>query len=159
MANQAILKRLDEILELELSGVSRYLHYSFMIRGPSRIPIVDFFRKEAMEALGHATQIGEKITSLGGHPSIKIQPVPETNKHGIDDILTESLEFEKHALNLHLFCDSLFKFFVQTFNDDESLCRRTRLPTIYKARRHTSFHRRFKFRIFENDIRITSPQL
>ena len=102
MTSEAILKRLDEILEVELSGVARYLHYSFMIRGPSRIPIVDFFRKEALEALDHATQIGEKITALGGHPSIKIQAVPETNQHGIGDILAESLEFEKHALNLYL---------------------------------------------------------
>ena len=31
---------LNEIIEYELAGVVRYTHYSLMVRGPSRIPIV-----------------------------------------------------------------------------------------------------------------------
>jgi bacterioferritin len=46
----------------------------------------------------HAVKIGEKITALGGHPSLKVKPVPETNKHNILEILTESLEFERDTL-------------------------------------------------------------
>jgi len=39
-----ILKR---ILELELAGLVRYLHYSFMIFGHNRIPIVAWLRSQA----------------------------------------------------------------------------------------------------------------
>src|SRR3954465_5170578 len=94
-----ILACLDKILEAELSGVVRYLHYSFMIFGPNRIPITGWFREHAQEGIAHAVIIGEKITALGGHPSIKVKPVPETNNHNVMDILTEGLEFERDTLN------------------------------------------------------------
>ncbi|MFO1518683.1 MAG: ferritin-like domain-containing protein [bacterium] len=96
--NQSLIEKLNEILELEISGVVRYLHYSLMIMGPNRIPIIKFFREQALEGFGHAAIIGEKITALGGHPSIKVKPVPETNKHNVLDILRESVDFEKAAL-------------------------------------------------------------
>lgn len=96
-----ILAHLDKILEAELSGVVRYLHYSFMIFGPNRIPITGWFRNHANEGIAHAVSIGEKITALGGHPSLKVKPVPESNKHNVLDILEESLEFEKEGLRLY----------------------------------------------------------
>lgn len=96
--NKEILKRLNEIMTMELSGVTRYLHYSFMITGPNRIPVVSWFRTQATEALTHATMIGEKITSLGGHPTMEVKEVPETNDHHVISILKESLEFEKKAV-------------------------------------------------------------
>ena len=86
-----IIKKLDEILESEVSGIVRYLHYSLMIKGPNRIPIVKFFRDQANEAFDHAAIIGEKITAFGGHPSLKVQPIKEGNKHDVMDILRESM--------------------------------------------------------------------
>lgn len=102
LANKkAVLETLDKILEAELSGVVRYLHYSFMVFGANRIPITKWFRDHATEGFTHATIIGEKITALGGHPSLKVKPVPESNKHNLMDILKESLEYEKEALHLY----------------------------------------------------------
>ena len=45
---------LNAILEAELSGVVRYTHYSLMITGPHRIPLVDFMKAQATESLLHA---------------------------------------------------------------------------------------------------------
>jgi bacterioferritin len=100
-ANKDMLKKLDEILEAEISGVVRYMHYSLMIKGPNRIPIVKFFRDQATESFQHAATIGEKITAFGGHPSLKVRPVAEGNKHDVMDILRESLEHEKHSVELY----------------------------------------------------------
>ncbi len=100
--NQILVEKLNEILEIEISGVVRYLHYSLMIMGPNRIPIIKFFNDQAMEGFKHASIIGEKITALGGHPSLKVKPVPETNKHHVLEILAESVEFEKAALSQYL---------------------------------------------------------
>ncbi len=94
-----IISRMDKILEAELSGVVRYLHYSFMIFGPNRIPITKWFRDHANEGMAHAVLIGEKITALGGHPTLKVKPVPETNKHNVMDILAETIDFERETLN------------------------------------------------------------
>ena len=101
MDNNKVVDKLNKCLELEISGVVRYLHYSLMITGPNRIPIVKWFHDQANEAFAHASTIGEKITALGGHPSLKVQPVPEGKSHGVLDILKESLEFERQAVGMY----------------------------------------------------------
>jgi bacterioferritin len=92
---------LNAIMEAELSGVVRYTHYSLMVTGPNRIPIVQFLKAQASESLLHAQQAGEILTGLNGHPSLKIAPIEETHKHSIYDILLESLNHESAALDLY----------------------------------------------------------
>tara|TARA_X000000368_G_scaffold301854_1_gene240509 strand:- start:1743 stop:2183 length:441 start_codon:yes stop_codon:yes gene_type:complete len=92
---------LNEIMEYELAGVVRYTHYSLMVTGPHRLPIVDFLKEQANESLMHAQQAGEILTGLDGHPSQKIAVIEETHNHSIRDILEESLEHEQQALNLY----------------------------------------------------------
>lgn len=92
---------LRSIMEFELAGVVRYTHYALMVTGPNRIPIVDFFKAQANESLLHAQQVGEILTGLEGHPSLKITPMEETYKHTVKDILTESLSHETKALKLY----------------------------------------------------------
>src|SRR6476661_3385308 len=101
----AAVKLLNNIMETELAGVVRYTHYSLMIFGHNRIPIVSWLRAEAETCLAHATQAGELVTQIGDHPSLKIGALLETHKHGVNDILLESLEAEKAGLELykHLF--------------------------------------------------------
>ncbi|MGZ8233736.1 ferritin-like domain-containing protein [Methylobacter tundripaludum] len=89
---------LNRIMELELAGVVRYTHYSLMVYGYNRIPIVSWLKSNADESLVHAHKAGEMVTLLGGHPSLKIGPLLETAKHDIGDILRESLEHEKTAV-------------------------------------------------------------
>ena len=92
---------LNEIMEYELAGVVRYTHYSLMVRGPNRIPIVDFFKAQAAESLVHAQQAGEILTGLEGHPTVNIAEITETNKHRVGALLRESLEHEREALELY----------------------------------------------------------
>ncbi|MDJ0796755.1 MAG: ferritin-like domain-containing protein [Calothrix sp. MO_167.B12] len=92
---------LNAIMEFELAGVVRYTHYSLMITGPNRIPIVDFFKAQASESLLHAQQVGEILTGLDGHPTLKIAPLEETEKHSVKDILEESLLHERNALDMY----------------------------------------------------------
>ncbi|HEY2346465.1 MAG TPA: ferritin-like domain-containing protein [Xanthomonadaceae bacterium] len=97
--SSAVLKQLNLLLEIELSGVARYLHYSFMIMGPNRIPITKWFRDQATEAMDHGVLVGEKVSAYGGHPSVKVRQVPENDQHDIKTILMESLNFEREALD------------------------------------------------------------
>ncbi len=99
--NKQIVEKLNQILEMEISGVVRYLHYALMVTGPNRIPIVKWFHEQANEAYQHASTIGEKITALGGHPSLKVSAVPETKTHRALEILKESLQFEQAAIDLY----------------------------------------------------------
>jgi len=92
---------LNSIMEFELAGVVRYTHYSLMVTGPNRIPIVDFFKAQASESLNHAQQVGEILTGLEGHPSLRIAPIEESFRHSVHDILKESIVHEKKALDLY----------------------------------------------------------
>jgi bacterioferritin len=89
-----VIEILNRILECELAGVVRYTHYSLMVFGHNRIPIVKWLRDQASESLLHAGTAGEHITTLGGHPSLKIGQLIETSKHSLNDILKESLGHE-----------------------------------------------------------------
>jgi bacterioferritin len=96
-----VVATLNEILELELAGVVRYMHYSFMIFGHNRIPITSWLRGQSTESMAHAAQAGEHITSLGGHPSLRIGPLLETHRHSVDDILNEAIEHEQKGLDAY----------------------------------------------------------
>ena len=92
---KSAIEILNKIMELELAGVVRYTHYSLMVYGYNRIPIVSWLKTNASDGLAHAHKAGELVTMLGGHPSLKIGKLLETEKHDIGDILRESLEHEK----------------------------------------------------------------
>jgi bacterioferritin len=97
----AAVKLLNHIMEAELAGVVRYTHYALMVFGHNRIPIVSWLRNEATTCLSHANEAGELVTFFGDHPSLKIGALLETHKHGINDILIESLEAERAGLALY----------------------------------------------------------
>ena len=99
--NDTYIEILNEIMETELAGVVKYTHYSLMVYGYNRIPIVEWMKSNATESLDHAHRAGEFVTLLGGHPSLKIGTLLETEQHDIGDILRESLEHESAALKLY----------------------------------------------------------
>jgi len=92
---------LNRLLEAELAGVVRYTHYSFLVFGFTRIPIVSWLREQASESLRHAQQVGEWITTLGAYPSLAIGPLLDSHRHDIAAILKESLDAEAQALALY----------------------------------------------------------
>jgi bacterioferritin len=92
---------LNRILEVELAGVVRYTHYSFLVFGFGRIPIVSWLREQATESLLHAQQVGEWITTLGAYPSLEIGPLLDSHKLDTASMLRESLETEGAALALY----------------------------------------------------------
>jgi len=96
-----VLASLNKILELELAGVVRYMHYSFMIFGHNRIPIVAWLRDQSNESNAHAVLAGEHITAFGGHPSLSIGSLLETHKHDVNEILVEAHEHEKLGLDAY----------------------------------------------------------
>jgi bacterioferritin len=100
-AKSQALAILNEILEQELAGVIRYTHYSFLVFGFGRIPIVSWLRGQANEALLHAQQAGEMITMLGAYPSLEIGPLLDSHKHDLRTMLQESLGTEAKALDLY----------------------------------------------------------
>ena len=100
-SKQIAIDAINKIMELELAGVVKYTHYSLMVYGYNRIPIVSWLKGNGDESLAHAHKAGELVTLMGGHPSLKIGPLLETHKHDIGDILRESLEQERSTLDAY----------------------------------------------------------
>jgi bacterioferritin len=102
--NQDLVDVLNRILELELAGVVRYLHYSVMVFGHNRIPICKWLREQSDESQGHAVMAGEHVTTFGGHPSLKIGELLETLKlaEGRSILLEEYARDQIAAEEMHL---------------------------------------------------------
>ena len=98
MNKKKVLDSLNKILENELAGVVKYTHYAFMVQGPYRLSVVEWLRQQAQESLAHAEAVGEHVTSLGEHPTLKISDLLETHKHSTEDILNECLQHEREAI-------------------------------------------------------------
>ncbi len=98
---ERVVYLLNRILEQELAGVIRYTHYSLLVFGYNRIPIVSWLRDQATESLTHAQLAGEMITHLGAYPSLGIGRLLDSHKHDIGKILVESMEHEAAALQLY----------------------------------------------------------
>ena len=96
-----VIPALNDILKAELSGVVRYTHYSFVITGPNRLPLVEFMQGQAAESPTHAQQAGEILTGLGGHPDQGIAAIEETHDHSVDAVLRESIGHEERAIELY----------------------------------------------------------
>ena len=98
MNKKKVLDSLNKILEHELAGVVKYTHYAFMVQGPYRLSVVEWLRQQAQESLAHAEAVGEHVTSLGEHPTLKISDLLETHKHSTEGILNECLQHEREAI-------------------------------------------------------------
>ena len=101
LETEKVVAILNRLLEAELAGVVRYTHYSFLVFGFGRIPIVSWLRDQANESLLHAQQVGEWITTLGAYPSLAIGPLLDSHQHDIGAMLRESLDTEARALGLY----------------------------------------------------------
>ena len=99
--HERVVSTLNRLLESELAGVVRYTHYSFLVFGYGRIPIVSWLRGQADEALTHAQQVGEWITTLGAYPSLEIGRLLDSHQLDIGAMLRESLDAEREALALY----------------------------------------------------------
>src|ERR1700756_5512220 len=98
---EKVIAVLNQILERELAGVVGYTHYSFLVFGFGRIPLVAWLRDQANEALSQAQQAGEWITTLGAYPSLVIGPLLDSHQHDTGVMLRESLAAEAEALSLY----------------------------------------------------------
>ena len=101
MDKERVIAVLNEIFNLEINGVVRYTHYALMVFGSDRLPLVTYFRSQAKESLAHADLAGEHITGLGGHPPLNNDDLKETFNHEINDLLKETLEHEKAAIEVY----------------------------------------------------------
>ena len=95
-----VVATLNRLLEIELAGVVRYTHYSLLVFGFGRIPIVAWMREQADEALRTRSRwaSGSRARRLPVAGDRAAARHPQARHR---DMLRESLETESAALALY----------------------------------------------------------
>jgi bacterioferritin len=93
---QKLIDRLNKAMAWELAGVIQYMQAAVMVTGDAREIYYEFFHESSEEAHEHAEVVGQKITALGGVPTV--EPAMIRQAADIDGMLEAALELEKDAL-------------------------------------------------------------
>ena len=99
MDKAKVIDKLNDILRWEWTGVAQYAQHSFIIKGLLREVYAKLFEEGAEESFGHAKKIGQKITALGGVPTLERGQVKQSDD--LTELLQFGLEFERGAVKLY----------------------------------------------------------
>jgi bacterioferritin len=101
---ETVLKLLNEALATEIVCVLRYKYHYYMASGINAKAIADEFLVHANEEQGHADQISQRITQLGGAPNLSPEGLL-TRSHSeyvegddLVDMIKEDLVAERIAI-------------------------------------------------------------
>jgi bacterioferritin len=96
MARTELIECMNRALALELAGTIQYTQHSFLVTGIEREIYRKFFRDQAEEAHGHTYDLGDKIVSLGGVPTV--EPAMILQATDLTEMLRQDLALEREAL-------------------------------------------------------------
>lgn len=99
MDKTKMIEQLNAILRHEWTGVAQYAQAGFVVTGLWREVYLKMFSDSATESFGHARKIGEKISALGGVPTIERNEVRQSD--GLEEMLQHAYEFESKAVALY----------------------------------------------------------
>ena len=98
--NAALIKALNQALSFEYAATVQYLQHSFLVSGKERQTFTPFFAASSNEAYTHASNLGNKIVSLGGVPTV--DPARIRQATTIDEMLRQDLTMEQEALEAYV---------------------------------------------------------
>jgi bacterioferritin len=100
METQHMIGALNRILALEYAGLIQYSQHSFLLQDLSREVYAEYFRANSHECHGHALQVGEMVSGLGGVPTVEPAPIRQATE--LTEMLQQDLALEKEALQAYL---------------------------------------------------------
>jgi bacterioferritin len=102
-----VVKLLNEALATEIVCVLRYKRHFFMAKGIHAEPVAKEFQQHAADEQGHADEIAERITQLGGAPNLNPEGLL-TRSHAeyvegdsLADMIREDLIAERIAIDTY----------------------------------------------------------
>jgi bacterioferritin len=95
-----LIARLNRALSLEYAATIQYLQQQCLVTGQSRQQFAQFFASSSSESHMHAQNLGNKIVSLGGTPTI--EPAKIRQGKNLAQMLRYDLEMERDALDAYV---------------------------------------------------------
>ncbi len=80
----------------EYQAILQYLQHYYVMKGPERLTVGEFFKKIAIGEMKHAEFLAEKIVTLGGVPTVT--PLPIVQPATVRDMLAANLAAEQQAI-------------------------------------------------------------
>lgn len=99
-ASTGLVNELNRALALEYAATVQYLQQSFLVTGTERQVFQPFFATQSSEAFRHASDLGHRIVSLGGVPTVEPALIRQATK--LEDMLHQDLETEREALAAYM---------------------------------------------------------
>jgi bacterioferritin len=93
MANEDLIKDLNEALNRELSTIIRYMLQGSIIRGRQNQSLRQMYRSEVGDEIGHAQYLADKIVALGAAPNVHPDLTPPPT--GIEKMIDNDLAKEE----------------------------------------------------------------
>ncbi len=91
-----LIDALNESRSSELAAISQYMNHHYECKGMESLTVKDLFRAQALEEMGHAEQLAERITALGGIPTLKSGTVKRGKT--VKEMLKIDCELEQKAI-------------------------------------------------------------
>jgi len=79
MTKQELTAELNKALAAEYQAVVMYTTYAAAVQGPFRPQLRAFFQAEIADELMHAQFLADKVTALGGYPTVEPAEVPRAS--------------------------------------------------------------------------------
>jgi bacterioferritin len=100
METPHVIGVLNRILAREYAGVIQYSQHSFLVQDLFREVYTDYFRDSSRECHGHAHQVGEMISGLGGMPTVEPASIRQATE--LTEMLQQDLALEREVLQAYL---------------------------------------------------------
>ncbi len=95
---QQIIKMLNEALAQEHACQIRYLTHAAVITGPYAEPVASRLKEIAEDEKEHAIKLRDRITALGGTPTMEVAKGDLVPAKGLKEILRVNLKEEEKAI-------------------------------------------------------------
>jgi bacterioferritin len=96
MADNDLIPLLDEIHGAELTAALSFTAHAAELRHLGAVKLADAMQSEAVEELGHAAAIADRLYFLGGRPTFRTGEVSSTDK--ITDMVQRIVDMEREAV-------------------------------------------------------------
>jgi bacterioferritin len=99
--NEKLLKMLNDALAQEHACQIRYLTHAAVITGPYAESVANRLKEIAEDENEHANQLRDRITALGGTPTMEVAKEDLIQAKSLKEILQVNLKEEDKAIELY----------------------------------------------------------
>jgi len=98
MDDKKIIEKLNRVLEQEHACAIRYATHAAVVTGPYAEAVAARLKEISGDETLHAEKLRERITTLGGVPSMQVSTADLRYSDKLEEILKINIDEEKHAI-------------------------------------------------------------